>query len=636
MCSVPGTTSRWVFALAFAALFLVGALAAPGMRAQDGAPSCSWTQLAEGKARYDHALVPLPATEQGLLTFGGRAAEGVTETIESDAYVLRLSSGAPGVWSEVPGTGAAPGPRAEHAMILRERPVFGFEAVSFGGVAQAPSADTQGPARSETHALDGLGAWRQIGAQGAPSRYGHATLYWPARDALLSFGGRSGPDPTDVVSDTHRLDLDGESPPWTRLPIAGDGPAARVGHTLVHDELFDRGILFGGTSDGTAGLDDLWALNLGGDIPTWAPLVAAGGAPAARFDHTAAFLPALRWLVVFGGTTDGQDALGDLFVLDLGHEPPSWRTPAVTGPEPGARSGAAAAVARGRFVLYGGVRDGAPLSDAWWLQCDPEQPTGTAPATPEPTTPVPTETLTATTTAEPTTATPEPQTATPTGTTAPPDIPLAGLVYDLVRGRAHAVVGAQVRVPPCHTPHQPFVGISGNDGRYAVTLPGPYFFAGCMVRIEASAAGYAELVLEVPYEDLVAQPERDLALTPLSPTATPTVGPQDVLLHGFVHGAGAGPEAPIAGARVRVPPCDSPHQPFEGLSGPDGAYAVLLPAAYFSPGCTVTIEVSAGNYRTATWDIPWWDLVAVPRRDFGLERAGHTTCYLPLSSRPPR
>ena len=99
---------------------------------------------------------------------------------------------------------------------------------------------------------------------------------------------------------------------------------------------------------------------------------------------------------------------------------------------------------------------------------------------------------------------------------------------------------------------------------------------------------------------------------------TPTIGPDDIVMSGLVYDESIGRSAPIAGARIAVPPCRSSHQPFQTRTGRDGRYELVLPAAYFGPGCTIEITVSADGFMTEQRSVSYESLRDHPRQNFGL------------------
>jgi hypothetical protein len=89
---------------------------------------------------------------------------------------------------------------------------------------------------------------------------------------------------------------------WRPITTGGTSPAAREDHTWTVDG--DRRIayLFGGrTADGPS--DELWAFDLESNI--WTQLSAGGAVPAARFGHTATWVPEVGLVVWSGQGNDG-------------------------------------------------------------------------------------------------------------------------------------------------------------------------------------------------------------------------------------------------------------------------------------------------------------------------------------------
>jgi len=132
-------------------------------------------------------------------------------------------------------------------------------------------------------------------------------------------------------------------------------------------------------------------------------------------------------------------------------------------------------------------------------------------------------------------------------------------------------------------------------------------------------------IVRIAAADLVPVTQPTATATTVTPTATPTPG-GDITMTGQVTHAVTG--APIAGATVSIVVC-VPHQPFQGTSGADGRYSVLLPAQYAC--ATLTLEVRAQGYATIRQNVDVADLRANPRRDFALTPAGKPTIFLPLA-----
>ena len=90
----------------------------------------------------------------------------------------------------------------------------------------------------------------------------------------------------------------------------------------------------------------------------------------------------------------------------------------------------------------------------------------------------------------------------------------------------------------------------------------------------------------------------------------------DVTLTGLVYHGANGAQHPISNAIVAVTVC-VPHS-FPATAGPDGRYALFLPAAYLH-GCEqVTLSAQARGYRPFSQTVATADLHTAPQRDIGL------------------
>ena len=82
-------------------------------------------------------------------------------------------------------------------------------------------------------------------------------------------------------------------------------PPARSGHAVVYDPLRDRRLVFGGT-EGSVRRDDVWALSLAGP-PSWDEIAPLGTPPSPRTEHAAIYDPVNDRMLVFGGTSPGNN-----------------------------------------------------------------------------------------------------------------------------------------------------------------------------------------------------------------------------------------------------------------------------------------------------------------------------------------
>ena len=83
---------------------------------------------------------------------------------------------------------------------------------------------------------------------------------------------------------------------------------------------------------------------------TWYQGPEGGGAPAARFDHTANLVSGTK-MFVFGGW-NGSEFYNDVYVLDL--EIMAWSKPNCTGPAPSPRKGHCSILIGTNLVVHGG------------------------------------------------------------------------------------------------------------------------------------------------------------------------------------------------------------------------------------------------------------------------------------------
>ncbi|EGG13817.1 Kelch repeat-containing protein [Cavenderia fasciculata] len=126
--------------------------------------------------------------------------------------------------------------------------------------------------------------------------------------------------------------------------ITGVFPIERHGHTtcLYKNTL----ILFGGTPDGSSGLNDLYFLNL--DNFTWVEVKTKGISPIGRYRHSAIIIEDKMY--VFGGYR--SKCLNDLHTLDL--KTLTWSEPPQQGDTPTARSSHAVCSVGKKMILFGG------------------------------------------------------------------------------------------------------------------------------------------------------------------------------------------------------------------------------------------------------------------------------------------
>jgi hypothetical protein len=138
--------------------------------------------------------------------------------------------------------------------------------------------------------------WRPMAPGGLPPpRSGAMSVFDPARDRVLLFGGSTATGPLD---DTWALDLTTGDGTW--YPITPRlRPMPRALGLLQLDAKHDRVLLFGGEVE-LDFMSDVWELTLSGE-PAWRELAPAGPIPAVRSRMVGAYDPAHERLVVACG-----------------------------------------------------------------------------------------------------------------------------------------------------------------------------------------------------------------------------------------------------------------------------------------------------------------------------------------------
>ncbi|HKQ58676.1 MAG TPA: kelch repeat-containing protein [Candidatus Eisenbacteria bacterium] len=192
------------------------------------------------------------------------------------------------------------------------------------------------------------------------SLYLHTMIHDPLRDRVIVFGGL---DYNSYSSHVWSFSL--SSHEWALLPAAGPGPGERIGHSAVYDPVRDRMVVFGGYN-GNGVLNDVWQLSLSG-FPTWSPLAVTGTPPVPRYLQSAIYDPVRDRLMVFGGYSD-SGRLNDVWVLPLSGES-AWSL-LDTGPTtltPRQEHTAIYDPVGDRMIVAGGFADGPASQDLCFL-----------------------------------------------------------------------------------------------------------------------------------------------------------------------------------------------------------------------------------------------------------------------------
>lgn len=183
-----------------------------------------------------------------------------------------------------------------------------------------------------------------------PRRVNAASAYDAARGRWVIFGGGVGGASLSNHSDT--WEFDGKS--WLNVTPPGGSPPPRRGHGLAYDSARGRVVLFGGETEPTTQLDDLWEW----DGSRWTQLPKGGAQwPAARAGHAMAYDPSRRRVVVFGGRQGRCCDAATTYLSDLSEwDGTQWSTRVAAGaPGPRAGSGMVYDPRRERIVIVGGA-----------------------------------------------------------------------------------------------------------------------------------------------------------------------------------------------------------------------------------------------------------------------------------------
>lgn len=134
---------------------------------------------------------------------------------------------------------------------------------------------------------------------------------------LIVFGGSVSFVGSTVTREVTRFDLaTNRFTVLTPATPAGNVPG-RTRHLAAYDLPRNRMIVWGGEAAGVPVPNDTWALDFGVVPPAWRKLTTVGTPPSPRFAPAAALDAENSKLYVFGGITEQETPLSDLYVLDL-------------------------------------------------------------------------------------------------------------------------------------------------------------------------------------------------------------------------------------------------------------------------------------------------------------------------------
>jgi hypothetical protein len=283
------------------------------------------------------------------------------EGTPTESPAVTILTPEPGVaqqgWLQLEPSGELPSPRRDHSLVWDDTDE---QVYLFGG----RSADTP---LNDLWALNvDDPAWSQVRPDGLlpAARFGHNAVFDPQGGRMLIFGGQAG--------DAFLNDLwafTSQDNTWAEITPAGPAPAPRQGAGAALDTEGGRlYVTHGLTTDGY--LDDTWALDLTAGV--WEELSPPSGRPSKRCFVRAAWDPPSGRLLLFGGETEGQPFLDDLWAFDPATR--AWQEPPPQGRWPPGRSqyGLVYVTERGWMLIFGGVTEGGNLRDLWFYVSDVE------------------------------------------------------------------------------------------------------------------------------------------------------------------------------------------------------------------------------------------------------------------------
>jgi len=226
----------------------------------------------------------------------------------------------------------------------------------------AARADKEFELPPETMPTITFGEWvpMRIGSQLPPPRFGHAMVL--AGSSLYVLGGRNQSRSKPLLGDFHLFDCTPLI--WKAISYDGDGPGARVSHSLIHLKHFLY-VLGGGS--GNRSFNDLHRLNL--FMMHWELVNTRGAAPGAKPDaligHSVAWVE--PYLVVFAGG-DGRRPSNDLHTLEL--QTAVWRHIDTVGAPPAPRVGHSSTLVGAEMYIIGGFSRGKYFHDVHVLHVE--------------------------------------------------------------------------------------------------------------------------------------------------------------------------------------------------------------------------------------------------------------------------
>ena len=219
----------------------------------------------------------------------------------------------------------------------------------------APSASLIVPAPSPSTRPAPTLTWREVGVSGPRAREDHT--WTVAADGITAFlfGGRTADGPSDEIWE---FDLVGQA--WTQRTPVNAGPAARFGHTATW--VPDVGLVVWSGQGESGFFDDIWRYEPAAN--EWQKLPSSGAVPPARYGSCASLGPD-GGLWISHGFTEDSGRFSDTRSYNFATGEWTDRTPSGDVPVERCLHDCFWSSA-GKLILYGGQTTGvAALGDLW-------------------------------------------------------------------------------------------------------------------------------------------------------------------------------------------------------------------------------------------------------------------------------
>ena len=305
-----------------------------------------------------HMHIAVLSTSNRMWIFGGLQAGSKM----NDLRFVDLDEASPS-WIEVSPTGELPAARDGHSGILTNTERLWI----YGGT------DTTNNFLNDIWFIDlqdisNTPFWMEVSAQNAPSARNRHSAVFSSMSEMWVFGGAN--------NDGYRNDLwllEASSPSWSQIAYkCCSTPNPRINHRAVFssDQLM---WIFAGWDEVSISLvNELWYLDFQEDPPGWYQKNPSTS-PSQRVEHSAA-LSGTNQLWIYGGVTNGNSVLSDLWYIDL-PAASSWVQMHPSGSGGSRKGHSAVFTAQGTMWIFAGNDGASDLSDVMLIDLEATSPT---------------------------------------------------------------------------------------------------------------------------------------------------------------------------------------------------------------------------------------------------------------------